>query len=198
MRLQRIAPGLHRWTAPHPAWEAGAEPESVEDWPEEVGCVLVETRSAVIFIDPQLPRDEDGAWRTLDARIRARPVHVLTTIRWHGRSRDAFVARYGAQTSRARARLPEGIEPFRIARALETIFWVSEHRTLVPGDRLIGDGNGGLRMCPASWLGGLPVGIEELRRALRPLLDLPVERVLVSHGEPVLNGGREAVARALA
>jgi hypothetical protein len=37
----------------------------------------------------------------------------------------------------------------------------------------------------------------ELRAALRPLLDLPVELVLVSHGTPVLSGGRDAIARAL-
>jgi hypothetical protein len=78
------------------------------------------------------------------------------------------------------------------------MFWLPEHRTLVPGDRLIGSSGGGLRMCPESWLGGLPVGVPELRAALRPLLDLPIERVLVSHGEPVLERGREAVARALA
>ena len=30
------------------------------------------------------------------------------------------------------------------------------------------------------------------------MLDLPVERVLTSHGPPTLEGGREAVARALA
>jgi hypothetical protein len=30
------------------------------------------------------------------------------------------------------------------------------------------------------------------------LLDLPISRVLVSHGEPVLRGGRGALERALA
>jgi hypothetical protein len=39
--------------------------------------------------------------------------------------------------------------------------------------------------------------VEELRDALRPLLDLPVELVLVSHGEPVLAQGRDALAEAL-
>jgi hypothetical protein len=33
---------------------------------------------------------------------------------------------------------------------------------------------------------------------MRPLLELPIERVLVSHGEPVLRGGHAALARALA
>jgi hypothetical protein len=37
----------------------------------------------------------------------------------------------------------------------------------------------------------------QLRKALQPLLELPVEMVLVSHGEPVLSGGREALVRAL-
>jgi hypothetical protein len=39
---------------------------------------------------------------------------------------------------------------------------------------------------------------DELRAALGPLLDLPAELVLVSHGEPVVRGGRAAIARALA
>lgn len=51
----------------------------------------------------------------------------------------------------------------------------------------------------ASWLRYLK-GIDgtELRVLLAPLLDLPVERVLTSHGEPVLARGREALAGALA
>jgi hypothetical protein len=32
---------------------------------------------------------------------------------------------------------------------------------------------------------------------LRPLLDLPVEHVLVSHGAPVLGGGKAALERVL-
>jgi hypothetical protein len=57
----------------------------------------------------------------------------------------------------------------------------------------------GLRICPESWLrqlGGYTQ--EDLRAGLQPLLDLPVEMVLVSHGEPVLRGGRAALERALA
>jgi hypothetical protein len=36
-----------------------------------------------------------------------------------------------------------------------------------------------------------------LRELLRPLLELPVERVLVSHGEPVLRDGHAALRRLL-
>ncbi|MDX6569946.1 MAG: hypothetical protein QOH15_2524 [Gaiellales bacterium] len=37
----------------------------------------------------------------------------------------------------------------------------------------------------------------DLRKSLLPLLDLPVERVLVSHGAPILSGGKQALADAL-
>jgi hypothetical protein len=54
-------------------------------------------------------------------------------------------------------------------------------------------------VCPDSWLSYLQSSLDgaQLRVLLRPLLDLPVERVLVSHGEPVLADGRAALAAAL-
>lgn len=39
---------------------------------------------------------------------------------------------------------------------------------------------------------------EGLREALRPILDLPLEAVLLTHGEPVLENAREKLERALA
>ena len=81
------------------------------------------------------------------------------------------------------------------------MFWLAEHRALVPGDRLVGARGGGLRLCPESWLRYLPresrPSRAQLAARIRPLLDLPIERVLVSHGEPILSGGRHALARAL-
>ena len=79
------------------------------------------------------------------------------------------------------------------------MFWLPDVGTLVAGDRLLGGTNGGLRVCPDSWLRYLSSGLTgaELRVLLSPLLDLPIERVLTSHGEPVLSHGREALARAL-
>jgi hypothetical protein len=51
-------------------------------------------------------------------------------------------------------------------------------------------------MCPESWLPAKK-SQRDLAASLRPLLDLPVRRVLVSHGRPVLTGGGRALARAL-
>jgi hypothetical protein len=98
--------------------------------------------------------------------------------------------------------MPEGVEAFVVEDFGETLYWLPEPRALVPGDLLIGDGEGGIRMCPESWLRGyLPeegARIAELREALRPLLALPVEHVLASHWSPVIGGGHAALERALA
>jgi hypothetical protein len=87
-----------------------------------------------------------------------------------------------------------------VRRGGEAMVWLKEHRALVPGDRLLGDDVGGVRLCPPSWLGYLDSGMtqDELRAALAPLRDLPIEMVLVSHGAPVPRDGARAVERALA
>lgn len=133
-------------------------------------------------------------------RAHDQPVSILTTIGFHRRDRDSLARRYEASTSRANKNLPAGVESFPVRRAGETIFWLPEHRALVPGDRIIGSPGGGLRVSPQSWLRYLsnPLTIAQLKQALSPLLELPVERVLVSHGEPVLADGRRALAAALA
>jgi hypothetical protein len=197
MDLPELRPGLHRWTAPHPDYEPDPEPDSPADWPEQVGCVAYEAPDALVLIDPLVP---DELWPELDRLAEGRRVAVLTTIGFHRRSRDAVAARYGASTSRAKKTLPRGVETIPIPRAGETMIWIREHAALVPGDRILGGGDAGLRVCPDSWLRYLTSGItgDELREALRPLLQLPIELVLVSHGDPVLSGGRDALARALA
>lgn len=199
--LAEIAPGLWRWTASHPDWRPGAVKDSPADWPPEVGCVLCDVPEATVLIDPLLPAGDDAFLRVLDEHVRGRgrPVAVLTTIAFHRRSRDPLAERYAATTSRARENLPAGVDAHPIRGAGETLFWLAEHRTLVPGDRILGAPRGGLRLSPQSWLGYLPrpLTVAELAEALGPLLELPVERVLVSHGEPVLSGGRDALAAAL-
>jgi len=195
--IAELRPGLWRWTARHPEWRPGAEPESADDWPPEVGCVAYAAPRALVLVDPLLPDGDAGLARALDAIVerQRKPVLILTTIAWHRRSREELGERYGARL----ARRAEGIEPVPIRRAGETMFWIPEHRALVPGDRLLGDGRGGLRVCPQSWLRYLPsrLTVEELGERLRPLLELPVEMVLVSHGEPVLRGGWRAIAEAI-
>jgi hypothetical protein len=75
--------------------------------------------------------------------------------------------------------------------------WLAEPRALIPGDRLLGDGRGGLRVCPASWVRYLKLPRAELAQAMRRLEELPAEMVLVSHGEPVLRDGAARIREAL-
>ncbi|HYZ81580.1 MAG TPA: hypothetical protein VE571_09945 [Solirubrobacteraceae bacterium] len=191
-----VAPGLWRWTAPHPAWRPGAEAESEGDWEREVGCVLVVDDDGATFVDPLVPGEASAPfWAWADEVVGGRPVSVLTTIRFHGRSGPAVAERYGAAMGETRS----GIEAFAFPAADETMFWLRSHRALVPGDRILGDGHGGVRLCPESWLHYFrrPLSLSGLQALLAPLLALPVERILVSHGAPVLSGGAAALRRIL-
>jgi hypothetical protein len=198
MELQPIADGLWRWTAPHPDWTPGEE-GSVDDWEREVGSVLLELPDATVLFDPLVP---DDGWATLDRHVEQRgvPVVVLTTVGWHRRSRDEVLERYDGHDTRPPHTMPDGVETHRILGAGEAMFWLPGHATLIPGDRLLGSDDGGLRLCPDSWMDDLATPLDQagLAALLRPLLDLPVRRVLVSHGTPVLEHGHAALERAIA
>src|ERR1051326_7879209 len=127
--MQQLGEGLWRWTARHPEWEPDAEPESPADWPPDVGCVAYDTGGIVALIDPLVV----DSWEPLDELVAGRPVCVLTTLGWHGRSSAEAIARYGAVTEP-----PAGVEAIVLPEADETLFWLAAVRALVPGDRLIG------------------------------------------------------------
>lgn len=195
MEVEKLRDGLWRWTAPHPDWKPGSE------WDRDVGCVYYEAPDAVALIDPLIPADEaERFWEALDRDVEraGRPVMVLRTLHWHQRSIDEVVGRYpGARSwDGKRDTLPTGIHAHEAARKHETLFWIDEHRALVAGDTLLGTADGGVRPCPDSWL---PEGVSgaDLRDSLRPLLELPIKLLLVSHGRPVLANGRDALAAAL-
>jgi len=138
-----------------------------------------------------------------------RAEHVLVTVYWHGRStRDVDAGRVWAPSRsaqplrnrgirvtdvfRAGDELPGGIRAFQTARKAEVAYWLPEQGAVAVGDVLLGSP---LRLCPESWLGKQTH--DDLRASLRPALELPVERVLVSHGEPVLRDGHAALAAVL-
>jgi glyoxylase-like metal-dependent hydrolase (beta-lactamase superfamily II) len=218
MEVMEIAPGLWRWTTRHPEWtpDEGGD----DGWDPEVGCVYYEAADAVVLVDPLVPADvaeRERFWRSLDRDVAAldRPIAILLTVFWHERSAAELALRYPRTSvwahtpaiERLEVRvtnpfavgdpLPAGLQAFDAKRRDEVVYWMPEHSTLVAGDVLLGDHYRGVRVCPDSWL---PDGVtsNEFRASLRPLLELPVERVLVSHGEPVLENGRDALDHALA
>jgi glyoxylase-like metal-dependent hydrolase (beta-lactamase superfamily II) len=193
MPLTQVASGLRRWTAWH------------DEWQENVGSLAVDTDEGLVLIDPIDP-----------PRGLGRPKHVLLTVHWHARSTSArhvwahrrtvrMLANRGVEVSHpftAGDSLPGGIQAFETARPGEVVFWLPRQRALAVGDVLLGAGakphatDDPLRLCPERWLG--KATHDDLRASLAPLLELPVSRVLVSHGKPVLRGGRRALAAVLA
>lgn len=214
MRVTELQPRLWRWTGRHPDWTPGEGGE--EGWEEEVACLYLEAPAAVVLIDPLVPpEDRDRFLEHLDRDVAraGRPVEILLTIHWHERSAHELASRYegtvwaferslhrlGAAPHRtfgSGTELPGGVRAFDAKARDEAVLWLPEHGALVTGDVLLGDAQGGLALCPASWLNGED-SHARLRTALAPLLDLRVESVLPGHGEPVLAGAREALARAL-
>jgi glyoxylase-like metal-dependent hydrolase (beta-lactamase superfamily II) len=172
------------------------------DWQEEVGSVAVETADGVLAFDPLEPPFV--------------PDHTFVTVFFHARSAHGRVWAPTALVRRLKNRGVEVTDPFEpgdelpgdvrclaTARDGEVVYWVPSERALVVGDVLLGAGakprptDEPLRLCPERWIGGGKTH-DELRASLRPLLELPVEQVLVSHGRPVERDGLAALRAVLA
>jgi hypothetical protein len=189
----RLAEGLWRWTAEHPRWEHWPDHEHV---PSGVGCVYHEADDATVLFDPLVPSGEaDDFFRHLDADVERRrlPVVILLTADWHRRSADALAARYDARIGGA---LPAGVEEIAVEGADErqAAYFIRPHAALVVAEIFWVDVDGELHV------GRSPVlkRPDELEASLERLVELPVERLLVSHGEPVLGDARARMAEALA
>jgi glyoxylase-like metal-dependent hydrolase (beta-lactamase superfamily II) len=199
MEVAQIRPGVWRWTAPHPAWR----PDKL--WPRQVGCVYAETRGAVILIDPLVPAEGTEAfWRALDRdrqRVAHLPVRILLTCEWHRRSADEVAERYDGDVWQPGEALADGVEVAVFddpeTRWREAVFAFPDRAVVVFGDVVEGDGEGGLQM-PPNWWPPHEERTRRIRNELRRVLAWPVDVVLVSHGEPVLDDSRLVLRRLLA
>jgi glyoxylase-like metal-dependent hydrolase (beta-lactamase superfamily II) len=209
MELEQLRPHLWRWTAPHPDWRPGA------DWEQEVACAAIVRGDEFVLVDPLVPPGDDGErfWRAVarDVEHHGLP-NVVLTVPWHDRSTAEVVERYpgtrvwvygpgAGDVEQVTDRfgdgdpLPGGLVPFGAHWEPEAVLWSAEHRALITGDVMLSS-TGGLRLLPASWL-SKGVTLDEVRQALAPLLDLPVELILPAHGAPVTEDAAGALARAL-
>lgn len=197
-----LAPGLWRWTARHPEWE------------QDVGCLALAAGEDLVLVDPLIPEDDEAVWEDLGRAIDgASRTDVVLSVFYHDRSAGAIRARWpdvrihaeaggvahieGVPTHlyRAGEALPGGLIPHATPREGEAVLWEPASGSLIIGDVLLGK-DGGLEICPAGWL---PEGVDrqDMATALTAMLDLPLHRVLVSHGEPVLAKARAALQRAI-
>ena len=185
--IEDIRPGLARWVTPHPEWKP--EEDYLDESYRDVASVLHVAPDALVLVDPLVP---DSLWPELDARIEAagKPVVVLTTIHWHARSRDEVANRYDARLGGEL----QGVRAFDAGRQDEVALWLEGARAVVLADAVVGDQQGGLRMSP--WY-KFEAERARTRLALLPLLGLPIEIVLPAHGNVVVEGGRQALEKAL-
>lgn len=200
---EELRPGLWRWSGRYPEWK------------HEVASVAVAAGDDLVLIDPLLAGEE---WDRLEAALGTRSLHVLLTIHWHARSAAEVAARFPGTRVWAHSRnraaiarrtpvtdvfragdsLPAGLLAIESRPRSEVLLWEPRSRALIAGDALLGDGERGegLHTCPAGWLPA-STDLADLRLSLRPVLDLPVELILPSHGTPVLadaGGALNAVA----
>lgn len=194
-----IAEGLWIWRLRHPMWKPG------QGWDPVVTCTCVESRGERLLLDPlALPESATAFWNRLSTQP---PTGVVVLKPDHVRHVDQFVKRYGIpafgpslffrddipetelEPIEPGCKLPGGLVALYDGRGRnETPLWLPDQRALVFADALAAQ-DGVLRIWATPW------HEERVLPALRALLELPFERVIVSHGEPVHD--RVAYERAL-
>jgi glyoxylase-like metal-dependent hydrolase (beta-lactamase superfamily II) len=159
-----------------------------------------------VLFDPLAPPAE------IERLAQERETAIVLTCPWHRREAEALANRYGAPlyvpppdegdpspvegtVFRAGDRLPVAVEAFPGMEPNDLVLWVESHGALVAGDTLQDRGNG------LQFLGDLTnnvpgeVDVEQILQGMQPLLALPVEVVLLTHGAPA---DKVALERALA
>jgi hypothetical protein len=214
--MREISRDIFSWATAHPEWRPTAE--------AVVSYALVEGRT-VSLVDPLLPPDGSPQLATVLAALDrlvdgADRLDLMITIPYHTRSAEPLYEHYRGRLRtqiwghRAIARRLRAGTPFNeihggdevgseaVAHAIgnprryETPLYFPDHKALVFGDAVVGV-KGRLRVWEQSRT--KPGWYEErFLPTLTPLLDLALERVLVTHGPPVLKGGRAELRAALA
>jgi hypothetical protein len=211
---KELVKGLWRWTDRHPEWHPG-------EFGSEVACFAVQAGDDTLLVDPLLSEDPAPVLDLVDEIVGDR-LTVLVTIPYHVRSAEQIWRRYRRQaetTIRGHAgaakrlddrsgfreidpadALPGGVTALRIGKPVrsETPFHLPSHGALVFGDA-VAEVGGRLRVWSDRRVDDKVERFyrERFNPTLKPLLDLDFERVLVTHGQPVMKDGPKALRSAL-
>ena len=186
--MREVATGVWHWQAAHPEWNER------QTWHQLVSSYAVDTGEHVLLFDPL----------DVPTELRERATAVVLTCPWHRRDApqlglpihvpppdppDPDPVR--GEVFRAGDTLSVGVRAFEGFEPNDLVLYVESRGAVVCGDTLIDRGDG-LQVHP-DW----PVEAttaEDVKRRLRPLLDLPVDVVLPTHADPA---DRAALERAL-
>jgi glyoxylase-like metal-dependent hydrolase (beta-lactamase superfamily II) len=198
--VREVRSGVWHWEARHPEWNER------QWWGPEVSSYAIDDGARLVLFDPLSPPGE------IDKLAEERDTAIVLTCPWHRRDAEALANRYGAPlyvpppdegdpspvngtVFSEGDRLAVGVEAFPGMEPNDLVLWVESHGALVAGDTLQDRGDG------LQFLGELtnnvPAGFDtkQILQAMQPLLMLPVEVVLLTHGAPA---DRAALERALA
>ena len=197
--MRELQTGLWWWEAVHPEWSP--EYAAKADWGPEVSSYAIDGERLLLIDPTTLPSP-------VAELAEERETVIVLTCPWHERDSRKLAERFGAavfvpppddgdpnpiagQVFRAGERLPVGVEAFPGMEPNDLVLWIESRQALVAGDTFIDRGQG--FEFPADWANkGIPP--EQILETLQPLLQLPVELVLPTHGAPT---DRAALERAL-
>lgn len=218
--MHELHPGLWHWQAPHPDWTPRERwPQNVSSYaiddenrvllidplavPDALLALAGDRGPVVVLTAPWHERDTQSLVERLDAPVFTPPpdtaddlIHKygITPEQAGSGSPDLawLLAGDGSQAHLYAAgdRLPMGIEVFPGREHNDLVLWIESVGAVIPGDTLVDFGRG---LEINQWLRG-GVTREQVVERLRPLLALPVEIVLPTHGAPT---DRAALDRAL-
>jgi glyoxylase-like metal-dependent hydrolase (beta-lactamase superfamily II) len=219
--VDELAPGLWHWKAPHPdwrpsePWDRNVSSYAIDDGerlllfdplgvPDEIEARAAGRETAIVLTAPWHERDAQGLVERLgvpvytplpDTAEYLMEEYGITAEQAGDGSPDVvWLLREGIGEARVYAagdRLDVGVEAFAGQKPNDMVLWVESHRAVVAGDTLPDFGEG-IAINPRWIRRGMTV--EQVAEGLRPLLDLPVELVLATHGGPF---DRAALERAL-
>jgi glyoxylase-like metal-dependent hydrolase (beta-lactamase superfamily II) len=210
--MEKLTAGLWRWTARHPEWHPG------EFGAEVASFAANADDGTLLLIDPLLPPEPDQVLATLDAEAGDR-VAILISIPYHVRSSEELRKRYDATIHGHRAAakrltsksgfheidpgatLPGGVTAYPIGKPKrhEMPLHMPSHDALVFGDAVV-EVDGALKVWASDKVDAKAKRFykERFNPTLEPLLKLSFDRVLATHGRPLMDGGKRALREALA
>ena len=209
--MRELSPGLWHWQAPHPGWR-DTEPwdQNVSSYaiadderlllfdplavPSEIEGLAAERETAIVLTAPWHERDAESLVERLgvpvytplpDSAEYLMDTYGITAEQAGDGSPDVvWLLRENKGEARPYAagdRLAFGADVFPGHKPNDTVLWIESTRAVISGDTLVDFGQG--LEINERWL---PPGAtrEGVAAGLRPLLDLPVEHVLPTHGGP--------------
>ena len=219
--MRELRPGLWHWEAPHPDWRP-TEPwsENVSSYaiddgerlllfdplavPSEIEERAAGRETAIVLTSPWHERDAQSLVERLGVPVYTPlPDTAEDLMRMYGITAEQagdgspdliWLLRENKGEARpysAGDRLPVGVEAFPGQKPNDTVLWIESHRAVIAGDTLADFGEG--PQINPRWLTA-DVTREQVVDGLRPLLALPVEHLLETHGGPY---DRAALERAL-